>query len=114
MGYGVRDLKKGQELVMEREFKNKHDSHATVVKTLEGDIVGRVKKQLSRSAKKIMRQVKKLGIHSCASFVKMNETLVWENNGKKYLEDQPEIEVEFLLNNSSTDLSKKLLTFSRQ
>ena len=87
---------------MKPEVDNKRDKYAIVVKTLDGDIVGRVSLLLSESPRRMMRNSHKLGIALHPTFVKLNEVEVTDRRGKRYLEDQPEIQVDFLATNKSS------------
>ena len=101
-GYGRSNLEKGQLLVMKPEVDNKQDKYATVVKTLDGDIVGRVFLLLSESARRMMRNSHKLGILLVPTFIKLNEVEVTDCHGKRYMENQQEIQVDFLVTNKSS------------
>ena len=110
-GYGPVNLERGQLLVMKPEVDNEHDKYATVVKTLDGNIVGRVALPLSKSARKMMQNARKLGIDLHPTFIKLNEVEVTERGGKRYLEDQPEIQVDFgVTNNSSKKVRASLVS----
>ena len=102
VGYGPVNLEKGRQLVMKPEVGNEHNKYTTVVRTLDGDIVGLVALPLSKSARKMMRDIRKLGMDLFPTFIKLNEVEVREPGGKRYWEDQREIQVEFVVTNNST------------
>ena len=67
---------------MARDVDNKYDNLATVVKTLDGFIVGRVLKPLTKSCQLMMNTVDVLPINLRVSFIRLNGTEVKERNGK--------------------------------
>ena len=101
MGYDRICLEENQELIMSRDVDNKYDNLGTVVKTLDGFIVGRVPKPLTKPCRVMMNTVDVLSINLRVSFIKLNGTEVREKNGKRYWEDQPEIRVEFVTEKKS-------------
>ena len=101
MGYDRIILDENQELIMSRDNTKKYDNNATVVKTLDGFIVGRVPKQFTKSCRVMMDTVDILSINLSVSFIKLNGTEVREKTGKRYWEDQPEIRVDFLTEKKS-------------
>ena len=48
VGYGRIHLETNQQLIMFRDIHNKYDKQVTVVKTMDGLIVGRVPKALAK------------------------------------------------------------------
>ena len=115
MGYDRICLEENQELIMSRDVINKYDNHATVVKTLDGFIVGRVPKPLTKPCRVMMDTVDVLSINLLVSFIKLNGTEVREKTGKRYWEDQPEIRVEFVTEKKSLQkIRERLLSMSRQ
>ena len=69
-GYGPSNLEQGQLLVVKPEDDNKRDKNATLVKTLDGNIVGRVSLPLSKYARKMMRDAHDLGSKLHPTFIK--------------------------------------------
>ena len=76
MGYDRIFLEETQELIVSRDITNKYDNHATVVKTLDGFIVGRVPESLTKSCQVMMDTVDVLSINLSVSFIKSNGTEV--------------------------------------
>ena len=100
---------------MSRDVDNKYNNLATVVKTLDGFIVGRVPKPLTKPCRVMMNTVDVLSINLRVSFIKLNGTEVKEQNGKRYWEDQSEIRVEFVTEKKSLqNIRERLLSISRQ
>ena len=83
VGYDRICLEENQELIVSRDITNKYDNHATVVKTLDGFIVGRVPKPLTKSCRVMMDTVDVLSINLSVSFIKLNGTEVREQTGKR-------------------------------
>ena len=96
MGYDRITLEENQELIMSRDNDNKYDNNATVVKTVDGFIVGRVPKKFKKSCRVTMDTIDVLSINLSVSFIKLNGTEVREKTGKQYWEDQLKIRVDFL------------------
>ena len=115
MGYDWICLEEIQELIVSRDNTNKYDNYATVVKTLDGFIVGRNPKPLTKSCRVMMDTVDVLSINLSVSCIKLNGTEVREKTGKRYWEDQPEIRVDLLTEKKSLNkIRERLLRISRQ
>ena len=69
---------------MSRDINNKYDKQATVVKTMDGLVVGRVPKALAKPCRIMMDTVDVLSLYLKVLFVKLNATDVKERNGKSY------------------------------
>merc|ERR1719491_2381632 len=89
------NLKQDQILCMLKELGNKWDNDATLVKTLDGKIVGRVPRLLSTDARKMMQDAADFGAKLHLTFIQLHEVEVKDRRGKRYLEEQPEIQVDF-------------------
>ena len=115
MGYDRIILEENQELIMSRDNDNKYDNNATVVKTVDGFIVGRVPKKFTQSCRVMMDTIDVLSINLSVSFIKLNGTEVREKTGKRYWEDQPEIRVDFLTEEKKINkIRERLLHISKQ
>ena len=100
---------------MSRDNDNKYDNNATVVKTVDGFIVGRVPKKFTQSCRVMMDTIDVLSINLSVSFIKLNGTEVREKTGKRYWEDQPEIRVDFLTEEKKINkIRERLLHISKQ
>ena len=109
VGYGRHDLEMNQQLTMSRDINNKYDKQATVVKTMDGLVVGRVPKALAKPCRIMMDTVDVLSLYLKVSFVKLNATEVNEKNGKRYRGDQPEIRIEYMSDAKSNNKRKTRL-----
>ena len=94
---------------MSRDIHNKYDKLATIVKTMDGLIVGRVPNALAKPCRIMMDTVDVLSIHLQVSFVKLIGTEVNESNGKQYWEDQPEIRIEYMSDHISNNKRRERL-----
>ena len=84
VGYGCHLLEKNQQLTISRDYNNKYDKPTTVVKTMDGFIVGRVPKGLVKPCWIMMDTVDVISLYLTVSFAKLNATEVNECNGKHY------------------------------